>query len=100
VNTALTAANEKEVEKEDLVLSIVKEKAPYVLVGGSFQHHENASYFQKELIANGHQAEIIIMENGNFRVIVDSYFDKKEALQAMESYRTAHAGSMVWVSTR
>lgn len=100
VNTASTAANEQEVEKEDLVLAIVKEKAPYVLVGGSFEHLGNANVFLNKLINDGHQAEIIVMENGNYRVIVDSFFDKNEAIQAMKSYRSAHAGSMVWVSNR
>jgi hypothetical protein len=95
-----SAVDENLTNDENLVLTSSAQKGYFVLVGGSFQHLGNATDFKNELLANGHQAEIIIMENGNFRVIVDSYSDKSEALQAMESYRSAHTGSKVWVSTR
>lgn len=87
---------------EGLVVDQVvsKEKAPYILVGGSFEYLKNAQILTDELIADGHNAEILLLDNGYFRVVIDSYFDRNEALDAMESYRSVHAGSMVWVSTR
>ncbi|HPR62326.1 MAG TPA: hypothetical protein PLF35_15325, partial [Prolixibacteraceae bacterium] len=77
-----------------------KEKAPYILVGGSFEFIENAQSLCSELISKGHQTEILLLENGYFRVAIDSYFDKNEAIEAMKSYRANHPESMVWVSTR
>ncbi len=77
-----------------------KEKASYILVGGSFEFIENAQSLCSELISKGHQTEILLLENGYFRVAIDSYFDKNEAIEAMKSYRANHPESMVWVSTR
>ncbi|MGF7137949.1 HU domain-containing protein [Roseimarinus sediminis] len=74
--------------------------APYILVGGSFQHLDNAKQLQGTLLNNGHQAEIIKMENSYYRVIIDSFFEKNEAIKAMNAYRSKHTGSKVWVSTR
>lgn len=83
-----------------LDLVVAKEKGPYILVGGSFEFKKNAQALTNELIACGHNAEILLLENGYYRVSIDSYFDKNEALNAMMSYRETHPGSMVWVSTR
>ncbi|MBN2263629.1 MAG: hypothetical protein JW735_11985 [Prolixibacteraceae bacterium] len=77
-----------------------KEKAPYILVGGSFEFIDNAQSLCNELASNGHQTEMLLLENGYFRVAIDSYFDKNEAIEAMKTYRANHPGSMVWVSTR
>ena len=74
--------------------------APYILIGGLFQHFDNATNFQNDLIKSGYQSEIIKQENGFYRVIIDSYTNKTEAINAMYAYRQAHEGSGVWVSTR
>lgn len=81
-------------------LDQIEKIAPYILVGGSFQHRDNANQLQGTLLNNGHHAEIIEMQNGYFRVIIDSYFDKNEAIKAMNAYRSKHTGSKVWVSIR
>jgi len=69
-------------------------------VGGSFEVLENAQTYHAELVKEGNPAEIVKMQNGRYRVIVDSYKSRDEALAAMENYRSLHSGSQVWVSTR
>lgn len=78
----------------------VKKTDPYILVGGCFLQYDNAIHFQNELIGSGHNSEILKLDNGFYRVIVDSYATRNEALNAMNAYRQAHEGSGVWVSTR
>ncbi|MFA9391435.1 MAG: SPOR domain-containing protein [Prolixibacteraceae bacterium] len=76
------------------------EKAPYILVGGYFQFEDNAKQFQHELNSLNFHPEIVKLENGFYRVIIDSYTSKENALDAMTTYRESHKGSGVWVSTR
>jgi hypothetical protein len=78
---------------------LVKE-LPYILVGGSFEVLENAQLYQSELLKEGNHSELFQLKNGRYRVTVNSYSNKNEALGAMESYRASHPGSQVWVSTR
>ena len=73
---------------------------PYILVGGSFQYFENASQMQHELSSEGYASEIIEMETGLYRVIIDSYKNKDEVTNAKITYRMNHKGSEAWVSIR
>jgi hypothetical protein len=88
--------NDKAVASE---VTTVKE-LPYILVGGSFEILENAQFFQNQLLKEGNNSELFLLKNGRYRVTVNSYSIKYEAIIAMESYRASHPGSQVWVSTR
>jgi nucleoid DNA-binding protein len=81
-------------------LEEIQQATPYVLIGGSFSHEANARDMQFELTAKGFNSEIIKNKDGLFRVVIDSYFDRQEAINAMRAYRSGHPGSNVWVSTR
>lgn len=96
----VSVIDEKSVEAQTTNAIINKEKAPYILVGGSFEFIENAKSLYNELAEKGHKTEILLLDNGYYRVAIDSYFDKNVAIEAMKSYRANHPGSMVWVSTR
>ncbi|MCF8363438.1 MAG: SPOR domain-containing protein [Prolixibacteraceae bacterium] len=85
---------------EELTLEDIEKVAPYVLVGGSFSHPDNARQLQAEMIKKGFNAEVIEHKSGLYRVTFDSYFDRDEALNAMRTYRSEHPESNVWVSTR
>jgi len=76
------------------------EKLPYVLVGGSFAHIENARKLFNELQQQSHHPELYELDNGWYRVTVDSYNSWNEALKAMEQFRENNSGSNVWVSKR
>jgi hypothetical protein len=85
------------VEKQEEALPV---KNNFVLVGGSFEILENAQTYRDELVKDGNSAEIIEMNNNRYRVIINSYNSREEALTSMENYRATHPGSQVWVSTR
>jgi hypothetical protein len=72
----------------------------YVLVGGTFALHENAVKFYNQLEEKGLHPELYQKEDGQFRVIIDSYNDWNEALVAMTKFRDDHPNSQVWVSKR
>lgn len=72
----------------------------YILVGGSFQKSANALAFKEELRNEGHNPEIFELKNGMFKVAIDSYASRQEALDAMNLYRESHPGSQAWVGTR
>jgi len=85
------------VEKQEVV---VEQNNPFILVGGCFTIEENAYDYYNKLLKDGNNAEVVKLQNGKFRVIVDSYKTREEAMNAMNSYRESHQGSQVWVSNR
>ncbi len=89
-----------QLSSEEMSLDEIEKVAPYVLVGGSFSHPENARQLQAKMNKKGFNAEVLEHESGLYRVVFDSYFDRDEALNAMRTYRSDHPGSNVWVSTR
>ncbi len=73
---------------------------PFILVGGSFQYYENAHNFEIELRINGHHPEVFKQDNGLYKVAIDSYTDKEQALVAMKDFRNNHPNINAWVSRR
>jgi len=107
--TTITESNsvpvqEKVVEEvkapEPEIVKAEKKVGNFILVGGSFQKSANALAFKEELISEGHNAEIFELKNGMFKVSIDSYVTREEAVDAMRSYRESHPGSQAWVGTR
>lgn len=81
-------------------VEVVQLPEPFILIGGSFEIEGNAKSYYDNLLKEGNRSEIVKMQNGRFRVIVDSYKTRQEALTAMDNYRVTHPGSQVWVSNR
>lgn len=98
VNKTIVEAPAVEIKKE--IVPVKETPAPYILVGGCFQFKSNAQQFENTLQAKGLHPEIVKLENGFYRVIVNSFNSKEKALDAMTAYRKNHSGSGVWVSTR
>jgi hypothetical protein len=94
---AETICVEPIIEKQEVAVQNIN---AFVLVGGSFAILENAKTYRDELLKEGNSSEIIEMNNNRYRVIINSYKSRDEALNAMESYRDSHPGSQVWVSNR
>ena len=85
---------------EPEIVKTEKKAGEFILVGGSFQKSANALAFKEELISEGYNAEIFELKNGMFKVAIDSYASRQEAIDAMKSYRESHLGSQAWVGTR
>lgn len=77
-----------------------EEKLPVILVAGTFTVKKNAEMLSQQLKEQGHSSEIILLEDGRFRVSIDSYARRAEAIAAMESYRQANPTSQAWVTIR
>lgn len=87
---------------EDAQTSIAEQPAvqPYILVGGSFTRRQNAETLFQELKDQGHHPELYTLDNGWYRVTVDSYLTWEEAVAGMDAFKAGHPGSTVWVSKR
>ena len=101
LNTSDLLSTELPVESKTIANENTPEiKNPFILVGGSFQFFKNASQMQSELVKEGYASEIVEMETGLYRVIIDSYNNKDEATNAKRTYRMNHKDSGVWLSVR
>jgi hypothetical protein len=100
IESTATESNNETAETESIHSLEQTENQPYVLVGGSFAHIENARKLFNELQQKAHHPELYQLDNGWYRVTVDSYNSWKQALKAMELYRENNPGSNVWASKR
>lgn len=78
----------------------VQQVLPYILVAGTFTNQKNANVLVDELKAKGHKSEVILLNDGRYRVSIDSFSEKELALTAMEQFREQNPGSDVWVTNR
>lgn len=93
----------EEIIEETTAVDFVAENAsvkPFILVGGSFKVFENASSYQNDLINHGYGSEIMELDNGLFRVVIDSYNNQIEAETAMIEFQSENRGSKAWVGKR
>lgn len=94
----------REVVKDEPIVSEaiqpVEKLLPYVLVGGSFAQEENAKKLHHDLLEKGHRSELYLLDNGWFRVTIESFPKWNDAIRFMEQYRLDNPGSNVWVSKR
>jgi hypothetical protein len=106
IQTELSLEAEETVNEETVIEEVKREvivdktAMPYVLVGGSFASEENARTYLEQLLKEGNHAEMDGIRNNLYRVVIDSYPSRDEALAAMEIYREKHPGSQAWVSVR
>jgi len=73
-------------------------RARYRVIGGYFAIRQNADNFLSRLQAVGFKSELIVLPNGSFLVIVQSYRDRKEALTSLRSLREAEPQTGYWMS--
>jgi cell division septation protein DedD/nucleoid DNA-binding protein len=71
----------------------------YRVIGGCFKSRENADNFLQRLHQQGYKSEIKIQPNGSFLVVVQSYTNKNEALDALKSLHAAEPNAGYWIST-
>jgi nucleoid DNA-binding protein len=71
--------------------------ARYYLVAGSFKHSKNAQDLVQELANEGYTARIYESKNNFYRVVIDSFTQKKNAISAVQHIRTVKGKESVWV---
>ncbi|MDF1571693.1 MAG: SPOR domain-containing protein [Bacteroidales bacterium] len=72
----------------------------YFIIAGSFRNLGNATDMSDQLKAAGYPAEIILTENRLYRVSVQSFATKQEALNALPALKTGEGLGNAWLLTR
>ena len=65
----------------------------FYLVGGSFKSEVNARKYQDELVRQGYDSQIFNLDNGFYRVTIQSYNDRDEALAVLDNLTKANPKS-------
>ena len=69
----------------------------FFIIAGSFKSLQNASDLQDQLVQEGFQSDIIITENRMYRVSLNSYTTKREAIDALNILRQDSRYANFWV---
>lgn len=69
----------------------------FYLVGGSFKSEVNAKKYQDDLIRQGYDSQIFTLDNGFYRVTIQSYNDRDEALAVLDNLTKANPKSGIWL---
>lgn len=72
----------------------------YFIIAGSFRNLGNATDLSDQLKAAGYPAEIILTENRMYRVSVQSFATKQEALNALPALKSGEGLGNAWLLTR
>ena len=73
------------------------ENKHFHLIAGSFSSRLNAEKLQNTLKEQGYPAEILQTQNGMFRVSIQSFKNKNEALKMLDSIRNKDGKNAVWI---
>ena len=69
-------------------ISTNDESYTYYVVGGSFKNESNADSYKKQLIEDGHEAEILVnVGDGYYMVAYKGFEDEQEADQFLRQIR-------------
>ena len=69
----------------------------FYLVGGSFKQEENAKQYQDDLIRQGYDSQIFTLDNGFYRVTIQSYNNRDEAMAVLDDLNKANPKSGIWL---
>jgi len=69
----------------------------FYLVGGSFKSKVNAKKYQDELVRQGYDSQIFNLDNGFYRVTIQSYNDRDQAMAVLDNLTKANPKSGIWL---
>lgn len=93
-----TPGNQTTQESKEEKLAVPENN--YFTIAGSFSNLANATELKESLEDKGFPAEIIITENRMYRVSIQSYPTKEEAVNDLQRVRNGSGVSGAWVLTR
>ena len=98
-------SNEQELTEKEQEMMQEPETTPrqenkYFIIAGSFRSLMNASEMVEDLKASGYPAEIILTENRLYRVALQSFATKQEALDALPGFKATEGMENAWLLTR
>ena len=80
---------------------IIQPDDKYFLISGSFHSMGNAERYQKELLAQGYNSEVIIRKTGPntdfYKVSYKSFYDRNEAFNALRLEKKMPHNETVWL---
>jgi nucleoid DNA-binding protein len=90
---------------EEKVNEIIKEPqifetsdgTSYHLVGGSFKDRINAEKYHVEMTKKGYRTKVFTLPNGYTRVTINSFYSRKDALEALNYIRENNPNSKIWL---
>lgn len=77
----------------------IQSAARYRVIGGCFNLRQNADNYFAKLQASGFKSELKVLPNGSFLIIVQTYYDKNEAMIALKVLREAEPQAGYWLSS-
>jgi nucleoid DNA-binding protein len=97
-----TASNTTVKEKTSSIITqpeIVKtsDSGSYHLVGGSFSNKTNAEKYYLEMSNKGFNTRLFTLPNGYTRVTINSFYKRKDALEALNHIRANNLDSEIWL---
>jgi hypothetical protein len=72
-------------------------KGKYRVIGGCFRNRDNADKLFALMVSKGYQPEIKPLKSGAFMVTIQSYSDRNEALQTLDSLQKAEPEAGYWM---
>jgi len=77
----------------------IQSTSRYRVIGGCFNLRRNAENYLAKLQASGFKSELKVLPNGSFLIIVQTYYDKNEAMIALKVLREAEPQAGYWLSS-
>jgi hypothetical protein len=100
LNAAVTESLQEDKAIDDGPVAPPVQENRYFIIAGSFRNLANATELADQLKAGGHASEIILTENRLYRVSVQSFATKQEALDALPALKKGEGLGNAWLLTR
>lgn len=103
ISSEATLVEEREVlaeslSQEELVVDEEIEENHFFVIAGSFKRQSQAEEFLKGIVAKGEkQAFVLTSPNKRYRIALDGFSNKVEAVNSMNNYRNKEDFKTVWV---
>lgn len=85
----------KENNKTDIKISNTQSK--FYLIAGSFGNKDNAKALSTKFNNQGYNSEILLQDNGLYRVAVNSFTDRNVAAKELTSFNSKNTDFTVWI---
>lgn len=87
----------KQTENTSKDIKVSKTQAKYYLIAGSFGNKDNAKALSKKFDSQGYTSEILLQNNGLYRVAIKSFNDREVASRELTSINSKNSDFTVWI---
>ncbi|MFA5817306.1 MAG: HU family DNA-binding protein [Bacteroidales bacterium] len=103
-NVTLDSLKREDVRSEDVKKEVVRSEdvktavRKFPVIAGCFKIKSNAGRLYKQLIEKGYPAMIAVSRNGLYKVSMESFASRQEALAGLTRLKQAEPGMELWVA--